>query len=74
MAELTNRILASFYGLAFGDSLGNEFSTQTYEEIKHSFPEGFSSLDFEGNLKKFTVGDDTQTALYIAFGPSMLYW
>jgi ADP-ribosylglycohydrolase len=64
MAELTNRILASFYGLAFGDALGHPLSTLTYEEIRCNFPEGFKSLDFE-ITKKYPVGDDTQMALYI---------
>jgi ADP-ribosylglycohydrolase len=64
MAELTNRILASFYGLAFGDALGHPLSTITYEELKCNYPDGFHSLDFELS-KKYCVGDDTQMALYI---------
>ena len=66
MAELANRILASFYGLAFGDALGDPLSSITYEEIKCNNPEGFETLDFAPDAKSFTVGDDTQTALYTA--------
>lgn len=68
MAELTNRIIASFYGLAFGDALGHPLSTLTYEELICDFPGGLDALEFEPGLKKYAVGDDTQMALFTSLG------
>lgn len=68
MAELTNRIIASFYGLAFGDALGHPLSTLSYEELICDFPGGLDALEFEPGLKKYAVGDDTQMALFTSLG------
>ena len=64
MAELTNRIIASFYGLAFGDALGHPLATLSFEELRKNFPDGIESLDFDPSEKKYIVGDDTQMALF----------
>ena len=68
MAELTNRIIASFYGLAFGDALGHPISSLTYEELIRNYPLGIDDLDFDPDLKKYECGDDTQMALFTSLG------
>ena len=68
MAELTNRIIASFYGLAFGDALGHPISSLTYEELIRNYPAGIDDVEFDPDQKKYIVGDDTQMALFTSLG------
>ncbi len=68
MAELTNRIIASFYGLAFGDALGQSLATLSFDELQDEFPCGAEDVEFEDNGQKFLVGDDTQMALFCSLG------
>jgi ADP-ribosylglycohydrolase len=63
MEELTNRILASFYGMAFGDALGGQVASITVEEIADRFGPCFHGMDFEDETP-FLVGADTQMAMY----------
>ncbi|MCH2204510.1 MAG: ADP-ribosylglycohydrolase family protein [Lentisphaerales bacterium] len=66
MEQTANKILAAFYGLAFGDALGSTVDTVTVNEIEDRYGKHYEALNFDFDAPLFTVGDDTQMALYTA--------
>lgn len=66
MQQTANKILAAFYGLAFGDALGSTVNTVTVNEIEDIYGKHYEAINFDFDEPKFLVGDDTQMALYTA--------
>jgi ADP-ribosylglycohydrolase len=64
MEQTANKILASFYGLAFGDALGSKVNSITVNEIADNYCNNYLALNFDSDEKILFVGDDTQLALY----------
>ncbi|MCM8529833.1 MAG: ADP-ribosylglycohydrolase family protein, partial [Lentisphaeraceae bacterium] len=66
MEQTANKILASFYGLAFGDALGSKVNCITVNEIQDHYGKYYNALNFDESDDLYHVGDDTQLALYTA--------